>query len=217
MRWPGRRGQARDCGAGEDWEFMWPLGGRGGGTPRTLPQRGPEPVKRGIGTVNRAARAAQDRTMTHTTPPAIAIPCGPRPTVDDGLRTLSSRRVRCCAPAAVVSTVAHETPTRDEGQQRRAAARWLLLRLRLRARPGQWRRRPTVQEDLHVDARHVPALVPVWVFAMATPPTRLCAEGTSRRARPCARGAARDRGSNRGGRSHAERPTGLVATRWLSA
>jgi len=49
----------------------------------------------------------------------------------------------------------------DERQQRRAAAAGLLLCLRLRARPRNWRRHPTVSEDRHVSARQVPAFAPV--------------------------------------------------------
>jgi hypothetical protein len=46
----------------------------------------------------------------------------------------------------------------DERQQRPPRARWLLLRVRLRACSGRWWPRPTVREDRHGAARQVPAI-----------------------------------------------------------
>jgi hypothetical protein len=53
-----------------------------------------------------------------------------------------------------------------------AVARWLVLRLRLRACPRYFRRRPAAPEDRYVSARRVPAFIPAWVFVADTPGTR---------------------------------------------
>src|SRR5215212_10821100 len=64
----------------------------------------------------------------------------------------------------------------DERQQRPAVARWLLLRLRLRACPRHWRR-PAAPEDRDVSARRVLASVSARVFVADTPGTRSARTG----------------------------------------
>jgi hypothetical protein len=63
----------------------------------------------------------------------------------------------CIATRAGVPTGPDDVIALDERQQRRAAARWLLLRLRLQARPRRWGRCPTVPEERHLSARQVRA------------------------------------------------------------
>src|SRR5215207_6619565 len=97
--------------------------------------------------------------------------------------SIGKTRYRICIDPSMSATEP-QMLGRDERQQRRAAARWLLLRLRLRVCPRHWRRRPTVPEDRHVSARQVPAFVPEEGLRDGHAADPLCAEGTSRRLDP---------------------------------
>ena len=94
----------------------------------------------------------------------------------------------------------------DERQQRPEVARWLLLRLRLRACPRRWRR-PAAPEDRDASARRVLASVSARVFVADTPGTRSARTG----------GLANATRRVGGSRSTMQSSSWWSATAWLAA